>query len=318
MPVTFDRRQYAEMTTAGVSSGDAFAYWRELICATFVRLAAEPSGDGGFSGQIEHVPCCDVELSTVVADSHAVRRSRALIRRDNEEYLLASVQLAGHGRVEQDGRIAVLTEGAMAFYDSTRPYSLHFDEPFRQLVVQVPKRSLLIGGTGGLTARTLGSGTPGVVVSAFLIALRHAAKDDKAQSALLVPHVVGLLSACASFAASREPGPRAADALARQQISDFMHRNFADPQLDASTVARACNMSRRSLYRLVGDDGVAAQLRRIRIERAKELLVNDPQRPIAALSTACGFDSESGFHRAFRHVTGQTPGDYREAVQRIS
>ena len=171
MPVTLDRRRYAEMTTAGVSTGDAFAYWRELICATFVRLAAEPLGAGGFQGRIEHVPCRDVELSTVVADSHAVRRSRALIRRDNEEYLLASVQLAGRGRVEQDGRIAVLTEGAMAFYDSTRPYSLHFDEPFRQLVVQLPKRILLIGDTSQLTARTLGSGTPGVFVSACLTSL---------------------------------------------------------------------------------------------------------------------------------------------------
>ena len=35
----------------------------------------------------------------------------------------------------------------MALYDSTRPYSLHFDEPCNQLVVRVPKRELSIRDT---------------------------------------------------------------------------------------------------------------------------------------------------------------------------
>lgn len=313
MPVTVDRRSYAALSTVDVPAGEAFAYWRELICATFVRLTAEPTSDGHFRGRIEHVPCGDVELSTVVADSQIVRRTRALIGKDDDEYLLASILLDGRARIEQDGRIAELTAGAMAFYDSTRPYSLLSDEPCSQLVVQVPKRELSIRDTRLLTARTLGNGTPGAVVSAFLTSLRDAARDDAAQTAVLVPHAVGLLSAAASFASNSEPGPRAESALARQQVSDFLHRNLADPQLDARTVAQACNISRRSLYRVVGDDGVAGQLRRIRIERAKEMLLHNPGRPIGSVATACGFDSESGFHRAFRDATGQTPGNYRQA-----
>jgi AraC-like DNA-binding protein len=317
MAVMFDRRAYAEMSTVDVPVGDAFAYWRELICATFVRLTAEPVGDGQFRGRIEHVPCGDVELSTVVANSQIVRRTRALIQRDNEEYLLSSIQLDGRLRIEQDGRIAVLSAGDMAFYDSTRPYSLQSDEPSSQLVIQVPKRELSICDTRRLTARTLGSGTPAVAVSAFLTFLRDAARHDATHTAILVPHTVGLLDAAASFAASTEPGARAADALARQRVSDFLHRNFADPWLDARAVAHACNVSRRSLYRLVGADGVAAQLRRVRIQRAKQMLIRDPQRPIASVAAACGFESESGFHRAFREATGQTPGDYREAIPPI-
>lgn len=316
MAVTLDRRAYAALSTVGVPVGEAFAYWRELISATFVRLAAEQAGDGEFHGRIEYVPCGDVELSTLVADGQRVRRTRALIDGDNEEYLLASIQLDGCSRIEQDGRIAVLRAGAMAFYDSTRPYSLYSDEPCGQLVVQVSKRELSIRDTSRLTARTLGSGTPGVVVSAFLMSLRDAAREDVAQTAGLVPHAVGLLSAAASFAASTEPGMRAANALVRQRVSDFLRRNFADPGLDAGVVARACNVSRRSLYRVVGGEGVAGQLRRIRIERAKQMLAHDPGRPVSSVAGACGFDSESGFHRAFREATGQTPGDYRQA-QRV-
>jgi hypothetical protein len=52
---------------SAVSAGEAFAYWREMICATFVRLTAKPIATGGFSGRIEHVPMGDLELLAVVA-----------------------------------------------------------------------------------------------------------------------------------------------------------------------------------------------------------------------------------------------------------
>ena len=69
--------------------------------------------------------------------------------------------------------------------------------------------------------------------------------------------------------------------------------------------------SRRTLYRMLSDEGVAAQLRRMRIERAKAMLLHDPQRLVALVAFACGFDSESGFHRAFRAATAMTPAEYR-------
>jgi hypothetical protein len=110
-----DRRAHAELSTSTVPTRDAFAYWREMICATFVRLAAEPVTVGRFSGRIEHVPVGDLELSTVVAGSQHVRRTRSLIAQGNEEYLLASIQQRGMGRVEQDGRAATLSAGNLAF-----------------------------------------------------------------------------------------------------------------------------------------------------------------------------------------------------------
>jgi AraC-like DNA-binding protein len=294
-----------------VSAQEAFAYWREMICATFVRLVAEPVADAGFSGRIEHVPVGDLELSTVVAGSQHVRRTRSLVARGDEEYLLASIQVRGLGRVEQDGRAALLSPGDLAFYDSTRPYTLHFDEPFHQLVVQVPKRELLVRDTRQLTARVCGRGTPGAVVSSFFTSLADAARTAPDQSAVLLPHALGLLSATASFAGNARPGPHATEAMARERVLVFLRRNLADPRLDAEAVARACRVSRRTLYRIAGGEGIAARLRRMRIERAQEILVADPERTIGSVAAACGFDSESGFHRAFRAVTGRSPGEYR-------
>jgi AraC-like DNA-binding protein len=313
MPASVDRQAYTKLATSAVPSREAFAYWREMICATFVRLSAEPVTAGRFSGRIEHVPVGHVELSTVMAGSQHVQRTRSLIAQGPQEYLLASIQQRGTGRVEQDGRVATLSPGDMAFYDSTRPYTLHFDRPFHQLVVQVPKRELMVGDTRQLTARALSRGTPGAVVATFFTSLFDVANGNPNQPPLLLPHAVGLFAAAASFAGLTEPGPDAAQALVRQRTLDFLRRNLADPRLDAVAVAAACNVSRRTLYRMFGEEGVARRLRRMRIESAQAMLLNDPDQPVASVAFACGFDSESGFYRAFRSATNMTPAEYRRA-----
>lgn len=305
---------HATLSTADVPAGDAFAYWQDQICARFVRLTAQRLDDGPFHGHIDHVSLGALDLSLVAASGQIVRRTRALIGGDDGEYLLASVLLDGAGRIEQDGRVAELHPGAMAFYDSTRPYTLRSDRACRHLVVKVPKRRLLGDDTRGLTARTLGAGSPGGVVSAFLRSLFAGSRHGAADMALLGPHAIGLLSAAAAFAARDEAPADAQEAFARQRVHEVLHLHFADPRLDASAVARACNMSRRSLYRLAGAEGIAGRLRQIRIEHAKVLLARDTDRPISSIAMDCGFDSESGFYRAFRTATGSTPGDYRREI----
>lgn len=311
MALVLDHGARAVLDTAAVSERDAFAYWREMICAAFVKLRAEPLDERHFRGSIDHVPLGDVELSTVLAGAQHVERTRRLIAAASEDFVLASIQLTGRGRVEQDGRTAQLEPGEMAFYDSTRPYALHFDAPFRQLVVQVPRSQVDLRDTRAVTARTLGTGTPGGAVAAFFTSLAPATAADEATARVLAPHAAALLTAAASYAGSVEPAAAAADALARQRVLDFMRSHLADPGLDAEAIARACHVSRRTLYRIIGPGGVAAALRRARLDRARHLLTAEPGRSVAAVAAACGFETESGFHRAFRAAVGRTPADYR-------
>ncbi len=50
-----------------------------------------------------------------------------------------------------------------------------------------------------------------------------------------------------------------------------------------------------------------------RIERARQLL-RDPARPLAEVSIACGYSSQSHFTRAFKAKTSVTPGEWRAAL----
>lgn len=93
-------------STSAVEPLHAFEYWRDLICDTFVQLSAVPIKKCSFAGQIVHADLAAFEISTVRASGQRVRRTPRLIAWAGEEYLLASIQTKGHGRIEQDGRVA--------------------------------------------------------------------------------------------------------------------------------------------------------------------------------------------------------------------
>jgi AraC-binding-like domain len=75
-----------------------------------------PTISRGFRGRRQGVP------PGRVPPGQYVTREFPVLSAGNEEYLLASIQQRGMGRVEQDGTAATLSPGDIAVYDSTRPY----------------------------------------------------------------------------------------------------------------------------------------------------------------------------------------------------
>jgi transcriptional regulator GlxA family with amidase domain len=59
---------------------------------------------------------------------------------------------------------------------------------------------------------------------------------------------------------------------------------------------------------------LADELREIRIAEAQRLLRTDPDRSVADIASAYGFSGETQLRRAFRTVTGTTPGRYRSEM----
>lgn len=315
--------QVVTRSTAGVPAAEAFERWRDLISDTFVPLTASATTSRPFRGELRVVTHPSVQLTEVRAVGQHVARTRQLIAGSSEDYLLASIQLGGRGRVEQDGRTAELSPGAMSFYDSTRPYTLHFDDAFVQLVVQLPRRPLLAAAgitddAVHVTATTLQAGGAGSVLVDFFASLSLLHDRDPAAARQLSAHAPGLLASTLRLAAGLRPaGPDAAD-LDRERVLAHLRTQAADPGLDADAVAAACHLSRRALFRLfeARPDSLADTLRRIRVERAAEMLRAQPLRPVAVVGAACGFAGEAQFHRVFRAVTGRTPAEHRDGTGR--
>lgn len=80
----------------------------------------------------------------------------------------------------------------------------------------------------------------------------------------------------------------------------------------ASALARALNVSTRTLHRQLKDEGASMQALKdgVRRDRAIELLVRT-RRPVKQIALEVGYRSEKSFARAFRQWTSTTPSDYR-------
>jgi LacI family transcriptional regulator len=83
-------------------------------------------------------------------------------------------------------------------------------------------------------------------------------------------------------------------------------------------VADHVGVSRRTLdKRCVANFGypMAEQIRRTRIKKARELL-RSTNMQVTSIGFMCGYESASGFVRAFREITGTTPAEHRRQTQR--
>jgi AraC-like DNA-binding protein len=282
-----------------------FPSYREAINETFVPLSAAPLGSSPFHADLDPKGGLDLQITRVRASAHRVRRTADLIDDAEHGYAMASIQLAGGSRVEQDGRTALLNPGEMVFCDSTRPFAFTFDHDFEQLVVQVPRARLEERILRRGTAVRVGGPGPASAIVAFFRAL---AGHDPAQ---LASHALSLFDTALDMAAGQD---RPAPAVDRERVIEYLRAAFRDPYLGAEGVAHACHLSRRQLFRLFenGPLSLAGELRRIRVAEARRLIGARPQRSIADIAPSCGFASETQLRRAFRSVTGTTPGAYRQ------
>ena len=126
------------ISTEDVAEKDQLEYWIDMICDEFVQLDCTTGQRKDFKGKIRGTEFDKIRVSEVSADPQDVIRSRKQIAKSTESEFLLSLQLEDVGFVNQDGRIAELHPGDFALYDSTKPYRLHFDRPFRQIVLQIP------------------------------------------------------------------------------------------------------------------------------------------------------------------------------------
>lgn len=89
--------------------------------------------------------------------------------------------------------------------------------------------------------------------------------------------------------------------------------SLATNQADARSVAKALNMSVRTLYRKLDSEGTnfKSLVDRLRSSVAIEYLTNTTI-PVEEIATRCGYQDVSNFRKAFRRWTGAAPSAYRQ------
>jgi AraC-like DNA-binding protein len=307
-------------STATVDQRSQLGYWREVVCATFTWLdvVAQQQTRAGFRAEVTAESLGGMRVATVTSEPHAVFRSPEMIRTAPDDDLFVNLAVRGGAIVAQDGREAVLCPGDFAIYDSGRPCLITCHDPFRLVVLKIP-REVFVSHCQllpGMTATTVrGDRGVGALFSSLLRGVPGHVEG-------LPPDVVGqvgvsvldlLATALSEQAAGVRPAlPRDAQLIrARRYISDHL----GDPHLSPPVVAQALGLSVRYLHALFQAEHTTPYrwILEQRLEQAARLLVDprQPDRSVTDIAFAVGFKDISHFSRAFKERYGAGPRDHR-------
>ncbi|MGW2662882.1 AraC family transcriptional regulator [Nocardia tengchongensis] len=304
-------------SSSTLSPRDAFEQWEALMADAIVPSAISPLHDGCWNGKITSTQFDRVSVALMRASAQQVNRTQRMVSRSQGEYLLANIVLEGTNWTEQQGRTAESVAGSIAFYDSAQPLLSRTTDNAMSTLLRAPLQPVL--DYAGLARDELpfavaipADGAMGVVTRFFRDMAELSNEEAERANVAFDGQTTGMLASALLLAVGKA-SPAPADSLyTRQQMMAYLRKRFTDPDLTVDEIARACLVSRRTLFRMCeGLGGPGALIRRMRIEHARRQLRSEPTRSLNSIAAASGFASDRHFYRAFQLETGMTPGEFR-------
>lgn len=307
----------------GQNLAESLGAFRGLVTDSFVPLeVTREHRDRGaaFGACMTSIAADGVTFTEVDAAPHIVERTAATITAGGSGYYKLSLMLAGTGHLVQDGRELLLRPGDLAIYDTSRPYTLVFDEDFRSLIVMFSKDrlDLPISHTEQLSAASLSHEHGGLarVIAGFLSQV-PAQLDPLTEGVRtrLVHTSLDLISTLCADVLDASAAQRDPHQLLLQRIYAHIDDHLGAPDLSPGSIADAHFISKRHLHALFREAGttVSSRIRERRLKRSRADLL-DPAlkgRTAAAIAARWGFSDAAHFSRAFKAAYGASPSKLR-------
>lgn len=291
--------------------------WRDTLREHFVALDADPAVDGPFASEVRSTLVGHLSVSEVSSTPQSCVRSDRLVREDSDTYLQVGMLARGRAVVEQDGREALLEPGRFVVYETDRPFTWHFPEPWKLLVLTWPRHLVDLDAdvSRSATARVLGDDRLGGIVARSLAETVLAPPEP----ADVGRRLAGELSALVGTTLGEHPDDEAlsvpAAAGLRHSVAAYIADNIEDGDLSVEALAHAHYVSVRGLHRAFAgvDLTVGSLTRTLRLAHARQRLA-DPHEAdlsITEIACACGFADLPSFSRGFKLEYQESPSSYR-------
>lgn len=310
--------------TAGLPFRDRFAFWREAVCDTYVKLGCEAEETKDFSGHIAISRHSMLSISNVGGKAHRVERRQRDIRAASESFFLLSLQTARQSRITQFGNTSVLNEGDMAVYVSSEPYVLELCKDFSQTVIQLPTEKLLsrLPNARMMAGRKVdGQTVIGKLVRENILAFANQIENPNPivrslmQDTLIDLIATGLASLDEYTAELSSPEQHV---LIRAK--SFIRSNITNPGLDRNIVAQEIGMSVRRLNAIFSkeDGSISYFIRNVRLAGVENDLKDSRFNAMSLTEIAFknGFSNFQHFSNLFKEHTGLSPRSWREERRR--
>jgi AraC-like DNA-binding protein len=308
--------------TDEVEPQDRFDYWREVRAKGLFGVTAELERErrADFFGEFS---LCQIGIAGLVelkASPYAVERSEADIGRAPGDSICVYQQLGGGGWFGgMRGNDFAIASGGFATSHTDLPYRTTplGSAGFHLRILKIPLGGLATQDrrVRELAPKTFTDAALAPLVGSCFADLQETAANENS------PAVAGLVEALAHLALIERgivrPGSRRGQAALRTaRLSLARHliaRGLQDPELAPATVADLLGISVRHLHMLfeTAERSFSQTVTDERLKQSRRLLRETPERLIADIASACGFESLATYYRVFNAAYGMAPGDFR-------
>lgn len=143
-------------------------------------------------------------------------------------------------------------------------------------------------------------------------ALKAACADCTQVSRDYIRSAARILHATASHLVQQRMATLQEDSTAAR-LDAYLSSHYTEA-LTSQSLCRSLKLGRSKLYKLsqqLYGCGIQQQLRQLRMDRAKSLLLDHPEMTIAQIAEDCGYPDYNYFIAVFSQTVGQSPGSYR-------
>ncbi|MEH2485076.1 helix-turn-helix transcriptional regulator [Bradyrhizobium sp. AZCC 2230] len=308
--------------TDEVEPHDRFDFWREVRAKGLFGVTAELEHEqrAGFYGEFSLSQVGNGALVELKASSYAVERSQADIGYAPGDSICVYQQLGGGGWFggmrSSDFAIA---NGAFATSHTDLPYRTRplGDAGFHLRILKIPVSGLATEDkrTRELAPKVFNDPALAPLLDACFADLGEAAANDGSPDSVPLVQALGHLALIERGIV--RPGSRRGQAALRTARLSLARRLIAhhlqDPDLAPARMADLLGVSVRHLHMLfeVADRSFSQTVTEERLKRSRRLMREAPERLIADIASACGFESLATYYRVFNAAYGMAPGDFR-------
>ncbi|MFE3740219.1 helix-turn-helix domain-containing protein [Streptomyces sp. NPDC059096] len=304
-----------------VPAADRFDRWRELMYQCTAPLELDSDYREEFSASQRLLALDGISVWPTRFQPVSFRRTPRLIRQSDPEQVNISIPLRGTLHANRHGREVAYGPRTLCVVDSSRTIEVRTLAPQVGIGLDVPKALLPLSGNGleklshfPLSGR---EGFGGLLTSFLAQLARDTSSYRPSDGPRLATVVIDLLSALFTHHLGTEGDldPESRRRAVTRRIRAFIRDHAKDPDLTPGAVAAAHHISTSYLHRLFQDQDttVAALIRRVRLEGARQELADPARRGVSIQETAArwGFSGHAAFTRTFRTAYGISPREFR-------
>ncbi|MFB6460252.1 helix-turn-helix transcriptional regulator [Bradyrhizobium tunisiense] len=307
--------------TDEVEPNDRFDYWREVRSKGLFGVTAELERErrADFSGEFSLRQLGGAGLVELKASPYTVERSASDIADAPGDAICVYQQLGSGGWFGgMRGNDFAIANGSFATSHTDLPYRTAPSGAggFHLRVLKIPLSSIPVQDRRmrELSPRTFGDPTLAPLLGACFADLNEAADDVVLDATSLVQALAHL--ALIERGIVRPGGRRGQAALRTARLSQarrLIAYHLQDPGLAPAMVADKLGVSVRHLHMLfeTAEKSFSQTVTDERLKQSRRLMRESPQRLIADIAAACGFESLATYYRVFNAAYGMAPGDFR-------